>query len=43
MIESGDPDERLNHTISLQEDGCMSGVGDLTLFPRAKTLGQAGE
>jgi hypothetical protein len=26
-------DERLNHTISLQEDGCLSGINDLTFFP----------
>ncbi len=34
--------ERLDHTIGLQQDGCLPGIGDLTVVPRPKTLGKAG-
>ncbi|HEU4507952.1 MAG TPA: hypothetical protein VFR78_06930 [Pyrinomonadaceae bacterium] len=41
VIESGEMDERLNHTNSLQEDGCLPGSSDFTLVPCQKTLGPA--
>lgn len=42
VIESGEMDERLNHTTSLQEDGCLPDISDVTIVPREETLGQAG-
>ena len=42
VIESEEMDERLNHTISLQEDGCLPGISDVSLVPREKTLDPAG-
>jgi len=41
VIDSGEMHEGLNHTNSLQEDGCLPNIDDFSLVSDEKTFGQA--